>query len=87
MIGNSNDWMQEPSIKDIPKEKLDFLQTLYDQSQGKSQKELMTILLPLLKKAKEENLVLTKQELSLAIEAIKKHSTPDELNQINKIMV
>ncbi len=87
MTGNSNDWMQEPSLKDIPKEKLDFLQSLYNQSQGKTQKELMTILLPLLKKAKEENLVLNKQELSLAIEAIKKHSTPDELNQIKKIMV
>lgn len=79
-------WMREPSVKDIPKEKLDFLQTIYEQSQGKTQKELLAVLLPLLNNAKEKNLTLSPKELNLAVEAIKKHSTKEELNKIDEIL-
>ena len=39
-------WMQDDLVKDIPREKLDFLSKLFAQGHGKSQKEMMALLMP-----------------------------------------
>lgn len=80
------EWMQDDLVKDIPREKLNFLMQLFAQSSNKSQKELMANLLPMIKQAKKDGLTLEKDEIKKAIAAIKKHSTDQELEQINKIM-
>ena len=36
-------WMQDDLVKDIPREKLEFLSTLFAKGHGKSQKEMMEI--------------------------------------------
>ncbi len=79
-------WMQDPLVKDISPEKLKFLSQLFVEGKGKSQKEMMAFFLPMMKKAKAENLSFTQTEISACIQAIKKHSTPEELNQIDKLM-
>lgn len=79
-------WMQDDLVKNIPQKKLDFLEKMFAEGQGKNQKEMMAMLLPMMKKAKQENLTFTPQEMSSAIAAIKKHSTPEELQQIDKIL-
>ena len=78
-------WMQDELVKDIPPGKLDFLGRMFAEGHGKSQKEMMAMLLPMMKKAKQEKLTFTQQEMTAAIAAIKKHSSPEELKQINKI--
>ena len=80
------DWMQDELVKDIPQSKLDFLGSMFAEGHGKSQKEMMAMLLPMMKKAKQEKLTFTQQEMTAAIAAIKKHSSPEELKQINKIL-
>lgn len=79
-------WMSDPLVKDIPKEKLDFLGQMFSESQGKSQKELMTTLLPMMARAKKEKLNFSPQEMGMAIAAIRNHSSEDELKQIDKIL-
>ncbi len=79
-------WMQDDLVKDIPQNKLDFLGKMFAEGHGKSQKEMMALLLPMMKKARQEKLTLTQQEMNAAIAAIKKHSTEAELEQINKIL-
>ena len=79
-------WMQDELVKDIPPGKLDFLGRMFAEGHGKSQKEMMAMLLPMMKKAKQEKLTFTLQEMTAAIAAIKKHSSPEELKQINKIL-
>lgn len=79
-------WMQDELVKDIPPGKLDFLGRMFAEGHGKSQKEMMAMLLPMMKKAKQERLTFTQQEMTAAIAAIKKHSSPEELKQINKIL-
>jgi len=79
-------WMSDPLVKEIPEKKLDFLGQLFSDGHGKSQKEMMSYLMPMMKKARQENLTFTPQEMNAAIAAIKKHSTEDELKQINKIL-
>lgn len=64
-------WMQDDLVKDIPREKLDFLSKLFAQGHGKSQKEMMALLMPAMRKAKQEHLTFTPQEMQAAITAIK----------------
>ena len=80
------EWMSDPLVKDIPQKKLDFLGKMFDEGLGKSQKEMMAFMMPMLKRAKQENLIFTPQELNAAIAAIRKHSSAEELSQIDKIL-
>ena len=79
-------WMNDESVKDIDIRKLEFIQELHDNSKGSSQKELMMKLMPKLKYAKEQGLLLSLKEVQTAIAAIKKYSTPEELEQIDKVL-
>lgn len=79
-------WMTDPLVKDIPEQKLQFVEQLFAKGHGKSQKEMMAYLMPMMKKAKEENLTFTPQEMNAAIAAIRKHSSKEELTQIDKIL-
>ena len=83
---NKPEWMSDPLVKDIPRKKLDFLSQMFAESQGKTQKELMMTLMPMMAQAKKEKLNFTPQEMGAAIAAIKKYSNEDELKQIDKIL-
>ena len=79
-------WMQDDLVKDIPREKLEFLYTLFAKGHGKSQKEMMALLMPAMRKAKQEHLTFTPQEMQAAITAIKKYSSEAERKQIQNIL-
>lgn len=79
-------WMQDDLVKDIPREKLEFLSTLFAKGHGKTQKEMMALLMPAMRKAKQEHLTFTPQEMQAAITAIKKYSSKAELQQIQNIL-
>lgn len=79
-------WMEDSLVQSIPKEKLRFLEQMFLEGQGKSQKELMSFLLPMMKKARQENLTFTPQEIQAAISAIRKYSTIEENQKIDKIL-
>ena len=83
---NKPAWMDDPSVKSISADKLAFLSRLFREGKGKSQKEMMAFFLPMMKKAKAENLNFTPAEISACIQAIKKHSTQEELAQIDKLL-
>lgn len=79
-------WMNDELVKDIPQEKLDLLSKMFANSHGKSQKELMMMMVPLMKEIKEKKLSFTQDEMTAAINAIKKYSTQEELSKINNIL-
>ncbi len=54
-------WMEDPSVQGIPREKLAFLSQLYQQGQGKSQKEMMSFLMPMMAQAKQKGLTFTQR--------------------------
>lgn len=85
-MDNRPEWMSDPLVKEIPEEKLQFLGEMFTKGQGKNQKEMMAFLMPMMKKAKNENLTFTPQEMSAAIAAVRKHSSEEELKQIDKIL-
>ncbi len=79
-------WMDDPLVKDISPEKLSFLSKLFAEGKGKSQKEMMSFFLPMMKRAKAENLTFTQAEISACIQAIKKHSSEEERSQIDSLL-
>lgn len=79
-------WMEDELVRNIPKEKLDFLGRLFTEGHGKSQKEMMAYLMPMIARAKKENLSFSPQEMNAAIAAIRKYSSQEELSQIDKIL-
>ena len=79
-------WMQDDLVKDIPRKKLEFLSTLFAKGHGKTQKEMMALLMPAMRKAKKEHLTFTPQEMQAAVTAIKKYSSEAELQQIQNIL-
>ena len=79
-------WMSDETVKDIDIRKLEFIQELHDNASGATQKELMMKLMPKLKYAKEQGLLLSLKEVNTAITAIKKYSTPEELKQIDNVL-
>ena len=83
---NRPEWMNDASLKDISPKKLDFLEKMFKETQGKSQKELMSMLMPMMQKARQEHLTFTPAEMNAAITAIKKHSTPEEVAKMDKIL-
>ena len=83
---NRPEWMEDELVKDIPQGKLEFLGKLFSQGKGKNQKQMMSFVLPMMKKAKAENLTFTQEEVAACIQAIKKHSTEEELSQIDSLL-
>ncbi len=79
-------WMQEDSVKDIPREKLEFLQKLVFESKSLSQKELLPFLMALAQRSRDENISFSTTETRAIVEAIRKYSTPEELLKMNQIM-
>ena len=77
-------WMSDPLVTNIDKRKLDFLQSIVFETQSKSQKELLPFLMSVIKKGKSLNLSFSADEMSAIMSAVKKHSTPEELAQIEK---
>ena len=82
-------WMDDELVKDIDPRKLDFISRISSETQGRksrSQKEMMMQLMPLLKKAKQENLTFSPTEMSAAIQAIRKYSTAEEQAHMDQVL-
>ena len=84
--GKRPPWMEDESLQNIDPRKLDFLGKLFTEGKGKSQKEMMTFMMQKMKQAKSEKINFSSAEVSAVITAIKNHSTPEELAQIENIM-
>lgn len=86
-------WMEDELVRNIPEEKLDFLNKMFHEMNArrqaagplKSQKEMLMMMMPVIKEAKAAHLSLSPGELQAAIAAIRKYSTPEELRQIDDI--
>ena len=78
-------WMNDPSISDIPEEKITFLKQMFDQVKGKSKNELMPFLMAM-SKNKKQNLSFTPDEMNRIIVAIKRASSTEEQAQIEKVL-
>lgn len=77
-----NDWIYDPVLKNIPQEKLHFLNALINASHSLTQKEMLPFLIAFEKKRKESNISFEHSELDCIIQAIRNHSTPEDLKML-----
>lgn len=78
-------WMSDPTISHIPQEKLDFLSEMFEKVKGKNKNELMPFLMAMHSKVKG-NAKFTAEEMQLVIAAIKRASSAEEQQQIDKVL-
>ena len=83
-MNDNMQWMSDARISDIPKVKLDFLQKIFFESKNLTQKEQLPFFMALAGRAKRDNISFSQDEISLIMDVIKDHSTPEEVAKINQ---
>ncbi|MBQ8188167.1 MAG: hypothetical protein IJZ44_00085 [Lachnospiraceae bacterium] len=81
-----NTWMQDPTLKEIPTYKLDFLQKLVFEMNQLSDKEKLPFLLALANRAKKENISFSQEEMEAIISVLKQNSTPEEIKRMDMML-
>lgn len=82
----TNTWMNDPAIAHIDKSKLEFLQALVFESQSMSKEQMLPFLMAVAKRGKDHHITFSNEEIDTIIDTIKKYSTPEELDRINKML-
>ncbi len=84
----NNEWMNDPALRAIDRNKLDFLDKMFFQStkiDRNNQKEMMSFLVSLSKVSRDNNISFKKEEVELIFDVLKKYSTPDDIAKMQKI--
>lgn len=81
-----NEWMKEESLKNIDSYKLEFLQALLFESKNLKRDQMIPFLMAVAKRGQEKNVSFSDDEINKIVAVLKKHATPDEISQIEKVM-
>lgn len=81
-----NTWMQDPSLKEIPSYKLDFLQKLVFEMNQLKDKEKLPFLLALANRAQKEKISFSNEEMEAIIQVLKSNSSPDEIKRMDMML-
>ncbi|MBO5207853.1 MAG: hypothetical protein J6B68_00760 [Lachnospiraceae bacterium] len=79
-------WLDDPAVAHIDKSKLDFLQMLVFESNGLSKEQMLPFLMAVAKRSKENKISFTEEEIETIIETLKKYSSPEDLEKMNKMI-
>ena len=83
---NQNEWMNDPLVANIDKAKLQFLQMLVFEGQNLSREQMLPFLMSIAQKGKSQNISFDDQEIEKIVTALRKYSTSEEIEKINKLM-
>ncbi|MDR2888616.1 MAG: hypothetical protein LBV33_02115 [Lachnospiraceae bacterium] len=83
---NKPEWMNDPLVQNIAPEKLEFLQAMVFEGNKMSRDQMMPFLISLAKRGRDKSVTFTDTEMDTVITVLKKYSTPEELDKINKVM-
>ncbi|MCI6553579.1 MAG: hypothetical protein MR430_08630 [Lachnospiraceae bacterium] len=81
-----NEWMNDPLVAGIDREKLEFLQLLVFEGQKLSKEQLVPFLMSVAQKGKSRNISFDDGEIDAIVTVLRKHSSPEEIEKINKLM-
>lgn len=79
-------WLNDPAVAHINKEKLDFLQMLVFESNGLSKEQMLPFLMAVSKRSKENHISFSEEEIDIIIETLKKYTTPEDIDKMNKMI-
>lgn len=83
---NQSDWMNDPLVTDIDKSKLQFLQTLVFDSKNLTREQMIPFLMSVAQKGKANNISFDDKEIETIADALRKYSSPEDVEKINKLM-
>ena len=84
MSDTNTEWMKDPALAGIDKNKLLFLEKLFFQGSKLTQKEMLPFLLSLSKQSSENNISFQKDEVQLIYSVLQKYSTPEDIEKMKK---
>lgn len=79
-------WMDNPKLEGIDKEKLKMLQGLADQGMNKSQSDMLPFLMSAATQGKENGIHFSSDEINAIIEVMKMGKSPKEAARLDKIV-
>ncbi len=82
----SGKWMEEKSLADIPRTKLEFLQIMLFESKNLKQQEMLPFFMSVIKVSREKKIAFSEEEMTAILEVLKAHSSKEELERMNQIM-
>lgn len=82
----SEDWKNDPGLNGIDRNKLEMLQALAQQGQGKSPAEMLPFLMNAAARGRSSGLSFTQPEISAVLEALKAGKSPEEAAKLDRIV-
>lgn len=79
-----NEWMNNPKLKNIDPVKLELLRRTAAQTQGKSGKDIVPIMMALITSANKKGMKFSTEEISLILDILKEGKSKEEQMQIDK---
>ncbi len=83
---NQSEWMNDPMVSDIDRDKLQFLQKLVFESQNLSREQLIPFLMSVAQKGRSSNISFDDKEIDVIATTLRKYSSPEDVEKINKLM-
>ncbi len=83
---NQNEWMDDPLVAGIDRNKLQFLQTLVFESRNLSREQLIPFLMSVSQKGRMNNILFDDEEIAAIAATLRKYSSPEEAEKISKLM-
>ena len=82
----TNEWMNDPSLAEIDKNKLEFLQALVFESRSLQREQMLPFLMAVAKRGQADHITFSNEEIETIAAVIKKESTAEEAATIDKMM-
>ncbi len=82
----TENWMEDPAVAHIDKAKLNFLQSLVFESQSLKKEQVMPFLMAIAKRGMDNHISFSPEEVETITATIRRYSTPEELDKIDKLM-
>lgn len=79
-------WQNDPKLKNMDRSKLEMLQSLAEQGNGKSPSDMLPFLMNAAAQGKNSGLNFSPDEISAVLEVLKAGKSPEETAKIDRIV-
>ncbi len=82
----TDNWMDDPSLADIDRGKLAFLQSLIFESRSLSREQMLPFLMAAVRKSKDSRIAFDGGEVKRITSVIRKYAAPEELESLDSLL-
>ena len=79
-----NEWMNNPQLKNIDPVKMELIHRAAAQTQGKSGRDMVPVMMALITTANKKSIHFTSEEISLILYILKEGKSKEEQEQIDR---